>query len=349
MKPEGSAQFAAMAPLALVRIAVVIPCYRVLDHVLGVIDRIGPEVRTIYCVDDGCPDGSGWLVEKQASDPRVRVLYNARNLGVGGAVLAGYRQALADGHDVLVKVDGDGQMDPALIPEFVLPIVRGEADYTKGNRFFYLEHARSMPVVRLIGNGFLSLLTKLSSGYWTIFDPTNGYTAIGRTVAVPLVTRRIEERYFFESDVLLNLYLLRAVIRDIPMAAVYADERSNLSVAGAVLPFLAKNMRNMMRRFFVQYVIRDFSIATLEAVTGLALLLFGIVFGTIGWLQSSADGTPATAGQVMIAALPILTGVQLILSALNFDMRNVPSTPRQPPLGWAGHVTDPGTVAPFRY
>jgi hypothetical protein len=217
------------------------------------------------------------------------------------------------------------------VPELVRPILSGEADYTKGNRFFFLEHTRGMPFVRLIGNGMLSFLTKLSSGYWTIFDPTNGYTAIHRSVAEQIVSRRIDERYFFETDMLLHLYLLRAVIRDVPMASVYAEERSNLSVRRVALPFLAKNLRNMLRRFLVHYLIRDFSLATLEAIVGMASLTFGILFGALAWGRSYASGAPATAGEVMIAALPILTGMQLILSALNFDMRNVPAVPRQRP------------------
>jgi dolichol-phosphate mannosyltransferase len=331
MKIDSSEIFRIAAAADTARIAVIIPCFRVTDHVLSVIGRIGPGIEAIYCVDDACPEGSGKLIERQSSDTRVKVLHNSVNCGVGGAVLAGYRQALADGFDILVKIDGDGQMDPALMPELVRPILSGEADYTKGNRFFFLEHTRGMPFVRLIGNGMLSFLTKLSSGYWTIFDPTNGYTAIHRSVAEQIVSRRIDERYFFETDMLLHLYLLRAVIRDVPMASVYADERSNLSVRRVALPFFAKNLRNMLRRFLVHYLIRDFSLASLEAIVGTASLTFGTVFGALAWGRSYASGAPATAGEVMIAALPILTGVQLILSALNFDMRNVPAVPRQRP------------------
>lgn len=116
-------------------IAVVVPCYKVTRHIGGLIKAIGPEVDAIYCVDDACPEGSGDDIEREVSDPRVRVLRNAKNLGVGGAVMAGYRRAVADGARVIVKIDGDGQMDPALLPAFVAPILRGEADYTKGNRF----------------------------------------------------------------------------------------------------------------------------------------------------------------------------------------------------------------------
>jgi len=159
------------------RTAVVIPSYRVADHILGVIAAIGPEVDRIYVVDDRCPDGSGSLVEQGCDDRRVTVIFHETNLGVGGAVMSGYRAAIADGMDIIVKIDGDGQMDPGLIGCFVRPIIDGEADYTKGNRFFDLEAVRAMPRVRLFGNALLSFMNKLSSGYWNLFDPTNGYTA----------------------------------------------------------------------------------------------------------------------------------------------------------------------------
>lgn len=315
------------------RVAVIIPCYRVKAHVADVIARIGPEVEAIYCVDDACPDRSGKLIEQTIRDKRVKVLYHDANQGVGGAMLTGYRQALADGHDVLVKIDGDGQMDPALVPQFVSPIELGVADYTKGNRFYYLENIKGMPVPRIIGNGALSFLTKLSSGYWNIFDPTNGLTAMHRSVGELIVTRKIDKRYFFETDMLLNLYLLRAVVQDVPMAAIYQNEKSNLKVRRVMFPFLVKNIRNAFRRFFIQYLIRDFSLATAEAVIALVLLAFGTIAGSTFWLRSFLEGQAATAGQVMIAALPILSGTQLLLSALNFDMRNVPTLPHQKLVG----------------
>jgi glycosyltransferase involved in cell wall biosynthesis len=310
-------------------VAVIIPCYKVKAHVADVIARIGPEVNAIYCVDDACPDGGGKLIEETVRDGRVKVLCHDRNEGVGGAMLTGYRQALADGHDVLVKIDGDGQMDPTLIPQFIYPIECGMADYTKGNRFFYIENTKGMPVGRLIGNGALSFVTKLSSGYWNIFDPTNGYTAMHRSIGDLIVTRKIDKRYFFETDMLLNLYLLRAVVQDVPMAAVYGSETSNLNPGRVAIPFLVKNFRNAMRRFFIHYLIRDFSLATVEAIIGLALFVFGLMAGSTFWLRSYFEGQEATAGEVMIAALPILSGMQLLLSALNFDMRNVPTVPHQ--------------------
>ena len=179
------------------RLAVVVPCYRVGGQVADVLAAVGPEVWRIYCVDDACPERSGHVAEQLAAgDPRIRCLVHPRNMGVGAAVVTGYRQAIDDGAEVIVKLDGDGQMDPARIPELVEPILRGEADYVKGNRFFDLEGLRSMPVLRLLGNAGLSFLAKLSTGYWTLFDPTNGYTAIHASVARRLPLNKLSPRYF---------------------------------------------------------------------------------------------------------------------------------------------------------
>ena len=213
------------------KIAVLIPSYKVKSHILEVIRLIGPEVCKIYVVDDCCPDGSGDFVIQHCTDERVIVLRNPVNLGVGGAVMTGYRTAIADGIDIIVKIDGDGQMDPSLISDFVSPIIAGNADYTKGNRFFNLEKISEMPKIRLFGNAVLSFMTKLSSGYWELFDPTNGYTAIHSEVAKHLPLDKISQRYFFETDMLFRLNTLGAVVIDIPMDAKYEDEVSNLKVS----------------------------------------------------------------------------------------------------------------------
>lgn len=310
-------------------IAVVIPCYKVAAHICDLIPRIGSDVDAIFVVDDCCPEKSGALVESNCADPRVRVIYHAINQGVGGAVLSGYQAAIEAGAEVIVKVDGDGQMDPALIPAFIAPILRGEADYTKGNRFFEIETVRQMPLIRLIGNALLSFLTKLSSGYWNLFDPTNGYTAISARVAERLPARKICHRYFFESDMLFRLNTLRAVVMDIPMFAEYGDEQSNLKVSRELPRFLFKHLRNLGKRISYNYFIRNFNFATLELVFGLAFLSFGTIFGAISWFQLYQLVTLASAGTVMLAALPIIMGLQLILGFVNYDMASVPTTPLQ--------------------
>jgi len=306
------------------RVAVVIPCYKVIPHILKVIAGIGPECCLIYVVDDCCPDGSGRHVSEHCRDPRVRVLTNPQNRGVGGAVKHGYAAALAEGMDIVVKIDGDGQMDPALLALFIEPILDGEADYTKGNRFLELHSLKAMPRLRLFGNSLLSFLTKLSSGYWDLFDPTNGYTAIHREALQRLQLDKISERYFFESDMLFRLNLARAVVADIPMQAKYADEVSNLHIRAVAGEFLLKHLRNFGKRIFYQYYLRDMSLASFELPLGLLLLLFGGLFGATQWLESLHSGTPATTGTVMLSVLPIMMGLQFVLSFLGYDIASVP-------------------------
>ena len=310
------------------RLAVVIPCYRVRNHIASVLRRIGPEVWRVYCIDDGCPEQSRAVVEEAAAgDPRIRSLVHERNQGVGAAVVTGYRQALQDGADVIVKVDGDGQMDPALIPQLVEPLLDFDADYVKGNRFFHIEGLRSMPTIRLIGNAGLSFMSKISTGYWTLFDPTNGFTAIHASVARQLPLGKLSPRYFFESDILFRLNTLRAVVAEVPMDARYADEKSNLSLWRAAVEFPARHFRNGCKRIFYNYFLRGFGVASINLIFGLLLTVFGAVFGGIAWAAAAGRNMPASAGTVMLAALPVIVGSQLLLSFLSFDMANVPRDP----------------------
>lgn len=305
-------------------IAVVIPCYRVKKQVLDVIARIGPECDLVLVVDDGCPDGTGDHVQDSCRDPRVRVLRNPSNGGVGAATMIGYRAALAAGAEIVVKIDGDGQMDPALIPRLLQPIECGEADYVKGNRFFHLDDLASMPRLRLVGNSLLSFASKLSSGYWNIFDPTNGYTAIHAAVLRELPLDKLAAGYFFESDLLFRLGILRAVVCDVPMPAAYAGAPSNLVIRRVVGPFAGRHLVNTAKRIFYSYYLRNFNIASIEILLGIAFLLFGGFFGLRHWTQGIERNVPATSGTVMLAALPVLVGVQLVLGFLSYDLQNVP-------------------------
>ena len=326
-------------------IAVVIPCFRVRALALRVIERIGPEVETIYVVDDACPEQTGELIASTATDPRVRVLRHEINRGVGGATITGYRKALEDGADIVVKLDGDGQMDPALIPRFVRPIAQGAADYTKGNRFFDVASLRPMPAVRLIGNAGLSFLSKLSTGYWDVFDPANGYTAIHRGVLSALPLDKISSRYFFESDMLFRLGTLRARVQDVPMRAIYGDEKSNLNVRRAAGEFGVKHLRNFVKRIFYNYFLRNFSFASIELVLGTALFVFGLVFGGLKWMESASTGVTASAGTVMIAGLSIILGLQFLLAFLSFDMNSTPRDAVSASLG-PEHEPGPGQKVP---
>lgn len=316
-----------MRPDAPLCIAVVIPCFKVRQHILQVLGKIGPEVSKIYVVDDDCPEGSGRFVADNAVDHRIVLIKNEKNRGVGGAVMAGYRTAIRDGADIIVKIDGDGQMAPELLPNFVKPIIEGWADYAKGNRFYDLARIGRMPKGRLIGNAMLSFMSKASTGYWNIFDPTNGYTAIDARLAAHLPLEKISRRYFFETDMLFRLNTLRAVVVDIPMDASYGDEKSNLRIGQVCGEFLLKHMKNLVKRIFYNYFLRDMTAATFELILGALLLSFGLIFGAVQWLVALDQNTPAPLGTIMLATLPVITGLQFLLAFLNFDVTNVPSRP----------------------
>jgi dolichol-phosphate mannosyltransferase len=317
-------------PVREMRVAVVIPCYRVADNVLQVVAQIPACVERIYCVDDACPQKSGDLIAAQCRDDRVKVVRHLENRGVGGAMVTGYAQAIADGFDVLVKIDGDGQMDPSLIPRFVRPIQDGLCDYSKGNRFFNFDDVRTMPSLRLFGNLVLGFMTKLSSGYWHVFDPNNGYTALHAAVAAELRLDKLAQRYFFEADILFRLRLLNAVVLDVPMVAKYGNESSSLAVHRVVLPFLAGHFRNFVKRLLYSYFLRDFTIASLGILLGIPMLLWGLGFGIVSWQAAAALGQAATSGTVMLATLPIILGTQFVLSALQYDIASVPVHPLHP-------------------
>jgi glycosyltransferase involved in cell wall biosynthesis len=306
------------------RVAVVMPSYRVRQHILNVLDRVGDGVTKIYVVDDKCPEQSGQFVLDNCHDHRVTVLFHEVNQGVGGAVITGYKRATEEGAAVIVKVDGDGQMDPALIPEFVQPILEGRADYTKGNRFYNPEDVQTMPLLRLVGNGLLSFMTKLSSGYWDIFDPTNGFTAISARIVPHLPLHKISRRYFFESDLLFRIGTIRACVLDVPMEAVYGTEQSNMRIVQIFPEFLWGNLKNFGKRLMYSYFLRDFSIASLQLVFGTLFLLFGTVFGTQAWIRSAVTGVTASTGTIMLAALPVILGIQFLLSFIAFDAAAVP-------------------------
>ena len=321
--------------MAAVNIAVVIPAFKAAATIGAVLRAIPPVVRWIIVIDDGSTDQLERAVAA-VGDDRVRLVTHDRNRGVGAAVLTGYDAARNLAADVIVKLDADGQMDPAFIEDLVAPVVSGEADYAKGNRFIHEQALRTMPTTRRYGNVSLSFLTKLATGYWPIFDPTNGYTAIHGSVANLIDRTRLAERYFFETSMLIELSRIRAVVMDVYIPARYSGELSSLRPGHAAAGFPLPLLRAFLGRIRLQYFIRDFTAASLYIVTGLVALFFGVTWGAWHWAVSIQSGVPATTGTVMIAVLPVILGVQLLLQAATLDIQNVPSRPIQ------GHRTRGG-------
>jgi len=306
--------------MSLPKIAVVIPAYRVSDTIRQVILSLPEWIDVIIVVDDACPQHSGRVAEQIGSD-KIQVVFHPENQGVGGAVATGYRKAMEMGCDIFVKVDGDGQMDPSYISALIAPLVSDEADYAKGNRFCDFSALRAMPKIRLFGNNVLSFLEELFSGYWHLMDPTNGFTAIGQRAVRKLNLDKIAKGYFFESDMLLHLNLINAIVRDVPIPARYGNEISSLSVKKTMIQFPPRLFYGLMKRIFFNYFIYDFNMASVYLITGIPLLLWGILFGAYQWIDSTVTQTPKTAGTIMLAALPLILSLEMLLQAVNIDIQ----------------------------
>jgi dolichol-phosphate mannosyltransferase len=308
------------------RIAVIVPAFCEASRITETVTGLPDWVDHIVAVDDASTDGT-YEVLKNLRDPRLILLKLPVNGGVGAATLAGFEKAMELLSDVLVKMDGDGQMDPVRLPMLIDPIRRREADYVKGSRFVHSRELEQMPSVRRIGNIGLSFMTKLASGYWGVFDPSNGYVAIHTTVARLLDHDRLHKRFFFESSVLLELGLQRAVVRDAYMPARYGDKTSTLSERRALFEFPLLLLKGFFRRLMIQYFVRDFNAVSLFLVFGVIATVFGTLWGAYHWIEAVHKGTVASTGTVMIAVLPIILGIQFLLQAAVLDIQNAPTNP----------------------
>ncbi len=301
----------------------VIPAFRARDTVCGVVEAALRYVDAVIVIDDACPQQSGQCVTSTfKGDSRVRVISRESNGGVGAAVKDGIEHALELGANVIVKIDADGQMDPAFIPTLVNVLQDDtEIAMVKGNRFVDEAVLQQMPLLRLMGNSALSLLVKFASGYWNMLDPTNGFIAFNANRLRVINWRRFANGYFFEISVLCDLGLKRAAIAHVDMPTIYGSENSSLSVLSALAGFPLQLLRRFLRRLLLQYFIFDINVGSLYLFLGTLLSVFGLAFGVTQWVQSVTVGVARPAGVVMLAALTFLMGFQLILNALLYDVQ----------------------------
>lgn len=305
------------------RVQVVIPAYNVADHIADVLKGLPDFVDAITVVDDGSADATAEAA-RAVEDPRVVVIRHPVNRGVGAAMITGFREALRRADGIIVKMDGDGQMDPAQLPRLLIPITDGHCDYTKGNRFLFDRELSVMPRHRLAGSFVLTFLTKLASGYWNVFDPQNGYLAIHAAALRLLDLDRLSKRYFFENDMLINLNIFNVRVMDVALPARYGRERSSMSIGRVLCSFPFHLFRGYWYRFYRKHVLRDFSPVALFVLTGLPLLSFGTCFGAYTWLQSYLQNQFASTGTVMLSVLPFIIGFELILQAIVLEIRETP-------------------------
>ena len=307
------------------RVAIVIPAHNEAAHIAQVLRKIPDFADWAIVVDDASTDGTSEAALAVA-DPRLILLRNDKNQGLGGTMIAGYRKAMELNADILVKVDGDDQMDLSLLTHLIDPLVEQGYDYAKGNRFLAAESLSFMPKHRLLGNIGMTFLTKMASGYWNIFDPQNGYTAIKVSALRAIDLEKLHRGFFFENDILCHLNLIQGRVKDVAMPAKYGEEVSDLNPFHVGLTFPLLLLRRFARRVYQRYILRDFSPIALFLFSGLLTFGWGLGFGLYLWIHAIVTGTaqPTPTGTIMLALLPMILGFQLLLQAVLLDIQETP-------------------------
>jgi glycosyltransferase involved in cell wall biosynthesis len=304
------------------RICVVVPAYNEQRLIGRVIETMPSIVDHIVVVDDHSSDDTSARA-RSIPDDRTEVIRLDVNQGVGGAIITGHRRAIELQADVSVVMAGDAQMDPAYLTHLLDPIADDGYGFTKANRFFAAGSYQGMPKLRIFGNILLSFLTKLASGYWHLFDPQNGYTAVTTEALRRLDLDGIARRYEFENDLLINLSIADVPAADIPIPAVYAEEVSNIKLRKVIPAISFLLFRGFFRRVMLKYVLRSFSPIALLLFSGMVLMLWSIGFGL--WVLAHTIGpSTASTGTVLLCVAPFLVAVQLLLNALTLDIQESP-------------------------
>lgn len=306
----------------IMRSIVIIPTYKAKTTIVQVIEKALRFVDNVAVIDDRCPEGSGEFVQRSYLDnPHVTVLFNESNIGVGGATKKGMKYALDNHFDLIIKIDADDQMDSSRIPEMSKLLISGDADMVKGNRFDSVTDLEKMPFIRILGNAALSLIAKSSSGLWTVNDPTNGFIAISRPALEAVQIQKLNDGFFFESDLLFRLGLANCGVRELPMPAIYGNENSNLKVSRVLLTFPILHTKNMLKRIAYKYFVREWSLGTLNLIGATLMFILAIVLGIDALRMIQATGDPITAGQAVGVSLTAILGFQLLLAFLSYDVQ----------------------------
>lgn len=302
-------------------ISVVIPVFNVGEDIIDFLKQMPEYVDQIYLIDDFCPLNSGKIVEKRKSDfKKITIIYNKKNLGVGGSIKVGYQESLKKNFDIIVKIDGDNQMNPNEMDKLIEPLLNGEYNYSKGNRFLMNEEIINYPKVKFYGNIFLSFISKLSTGYWDIFDPINGYTAITKESLQKLNLSKIDNGYFFETDMLFNLYLNGAKVKDVPVQIRYFENQiQNMNISKETFNFLFKNISRIIKRLKATYFKNNFSLGSLFLGSFFLSSMFTLLYGGFNYFENFILNSFAPTGVVMISSIGFLIMFVSLIIFLIFD------------------------------
>jgi dolichol-phosphate mannosyltransferase len=311
-------------------VGVVIPCFRAVGSIRDVVLRIPREVQRVVVVDDADPDHSydqiRDLINGDGERPFIDVIHRTTNGGVGQATLDGLNYLTTFPEiDVLVKIDADGQIDPEAIPILVQQLVENDADYAKGNRLWSNRSVHEMPSRRIFLNAITSFASKFSSGYWQVLDPANGFFAIRTPIFRSIESAQLDARWFFESDMLFQLALIRAFVVDVPMRASYGSEKSNVKVIREIPGFAFKHLNRFVKRLWFVYFLRSFSVATLFLLSGITMSTVGVAMGLYSWLHGMQSGQQTLPGTIGLVSILLISGALSLITFVLIDMQSVPT------------------------
>lgn len=306
------------------RIGVVIPAYNEEKLIGRVIETMPDFVDCIYIVDDCSSDATRERVKSYLCQPcfkeRLELVPHEINQGVGAAINTGYQKAVQDGLEVVAVMAGDAQMDPDELDRVCLPVVRNETDYVKGNRLFTGEAWTLIPRYRYLGNAFLSLLTKIASGYWHIADSQTGYTALSAEAIKLMPLNKLYARYGYPNHLLVMLNIFNQRVKDVPVRPVYnIGEQSGIRLWKVIPKMSWLLLKCFFWRMREKYIIRDFHPLVFFYAVGMTLLPLGLVFGFYLFFYRFLNG-PVAATSALFAMFLFISGLQFIFFAMWFDM-----------------------------
>jgi glycosyltransferase involved in cell wall biosynthesis len=304
------------------KIAVVMPAHNEEKLIARAIGAVPEFVDHIVLVDDASTDDTAKRA-MATGDPRLHIVEHEVNTGVGGSIIDGHKLAMGLDADINVVMAGDAQMDPHYLPTLLNPILDSGYGFTKANRFYSRQALTGMPTIRVLGNIVLSFATKLASGYWNLFDPQNGYTAITRESLSLIDLDRVARRYSFENDLLIWLGIADVRSKDVPIPGVYGEEVSGMRLRKVVPEISRLLFMGFWRRIFLKYVLMSFSPIALLLFTGMFLCAAGLAVG-IWALTITPSGVAPTAGTVLLAVGPLLVGINMLVQALTLDIQQTP-------------------------
>lgn len=304
------------------KIAIVVPTYNEEQLIEKTINTMPDFVDKIIVVDDHSQDKTMLIVKSLQEKLPDKILFikHEENTGVGGAIKTGYKKSLESKMDITAVMAGDAQMDPNELHRLLDPIIEGKTDYTKGNRLTHKEKIK-MPRYRAFGNGILTFLTKIASGYWNVIDPQNGYTAISRKVLETIDVDDIYDGYGYPNDMLIKLNLSKFKITDVEMPPRYGNEKSKIRLGRYSTKLSWLLVKGFFKRIWREYGGVNFHPLFLFYLIGFILFPFGFILGVDVLYFRIMSGGYST-GTVILTALFLIMGLQSLIFAMMFDMES---------------------------